>query len=250
MDTITDGEIEKLEKVVVQMEKSVQGNGSPDVMKYEELNNLFHEMTANIAGHARLKKIQQSLNPTRSRESPTGPLGTGSISKFPASTTEKSWMRSKQRTRGKREQLTREHILRGLEVQERLKQKSPFIPLYKRGKLSSILKGRRRGFQFFSNGGLIMLLPEVKKHYGKLNFLIDGEWVDSKSTSIEKDTNPATDEVIAEFPTATKEEAIRAVEAAHRAFQTWRNVSIRDRAYMMFSMHHKFRENFESFAGS
>ncbi len=90
-----------------------------------------------------------------------------------------------------------------------------------------------------------MLLPEVKKHYGKLKFLIDGEWVDSKSTSIEQDTNPATDEVIAEFSNATKEEALKAVDAAHRAFQTWRNVPLRERAYMLFTMHHKFRDNFE-----
>jgi len=65
-----------------------------------------------------------------------------------------------------------------------------------------------------------MLLPEVKKHYGKLKLLIDGEWVDSRSRKVEIDTNPATDEAIAEFPNATKEEAIRAVEAAHRAFIT------------------------------
>jgi len=90
-----------------------------------------------------------------------------------------------------------------------------------------------------------MLLPEVKKHYGKLKFLIDGEWVDSKSSNIEIDTNPATDEAIAELPNATKEEAIKAVEAAHRAFQTWRNVPIRDRAYTMFTMHHKFRDHFD-----
>lgn len=90
-----------------------------------------------------------------------------------------------------------------------------------------------------------MLLPEVKKHYGKLKFLIDGEWVDSKSSNVEIDTNPATDEAIAEIPSATKEEAIRAVEAAQRAFQSWRNVPIRDRAYMMFTMHHKLRDNFE-----
>ena len=90
-----------------------------------------------------------------------------------------------------------------------------------------------------------MLLPEVKKHYGKLKLLIDGEWVESKSTNIEQDTNPATDEVIAEFPSATKEEAVAAVEAAHKAFESWRNVPLRDRAYMLFSMHGKFRQHFE-----
>jgi malonate-semialdehyde dehydrogenase (acetylating)/methylmalonate-semialdehyde dehydrogenase len=90
-----------------------------------------------------------------------------------------------------------------------------------------------------------MLLPEVKKHYGKLKLLIDGEWVESRSSNIQQDTNPATDEVIAEFPLAAREEALAAVEAAHKAFQTWRNVPLRDRAYMLFTMHGKFRERFE-----
>ncbi len=55
------------------------------------------------------------------------------------------------------------------------------------------------------------LLPEVKKHYGMLKLLIDGEWVESKSTQIHEDVNPATGEVIAEFPTATTQEARAAV---------------------------------------
>jgi malonate-semialdehyde dehydrogenase (acetylating)/methylmalonate-semialdehyde dehydrogenase len=90
-----------------------------------------------------------------------------------------------------------------------------------------------------------MLLPEVKEHYGKLKFLIDGEWVESRSSNIQQDTNPATDGVIAEFPLATREEALAAVEVAHKAFQTWRNVPLRERAYMLFTMHGKFRERFE-----
>jgi malonate-semialdehyde dehydrogenase (acetylating)/methylmalonate-semialdehyde dehydrogenase len=89
------------------------------------------------------------------------------------------------------------------------------------------------------------LLPEVKKHYGKLKFLINGEWVDSKSTDIQRTTNPATDEVIAEFPSATEEEALDAVKAAHQAFQTWKDVSMRDRARMLFGMHAKFEEHYE-----
>ena len=58
----------------------------------------------------------------------------------------------------------------------------------------------------------------MKKNYGQLKFLIHGEWVDSQSDLIQQNTNTATDEMIAEFPTATKEEALRAVEAAHQAF--------------------------------
>ncbi len=89
------------------------------------------------------------------------------------------------------------------------------------------------------------LLPEVKKHYGKLKFLINGEWVDSRSTDIHQTTNPATGEVIAEFPTATKEEALAAVKAAHGAFQTWKYVPLRDRGRLLFGMHAKFEEHYE-----
>jgi malonate-semialdehyde dehydrogenase (acetylating)/methylmalonate-semialdehyde dehydrogenase len=87
--------------------------------------------------------------------------------------------------------------------------------------------------------------PEVKTHYGRLKLLIDGEWVDSRSTVVETDTNPATGEPIAELPQATREEAEAAVAAAARAFQSWKNVSMRDRAYMLFSMHAKFREHYD-----
>ena len=89
------------------------------------------------------------------------------------------------------------------------------------------------------------LIPEVKKHYGKMKLFIDGEWVDSQSTDIQETTNPATDEVIAEFPAATKEEALAAVEAANRAFKDWKNCSLRDRARLLFSMHAKFEEHYE-----
>ena len=88
-----------------------------------------------------------------------------------------------------------------------------------------------------------MLIPEVKPHYGRLKFLIGGEWVDSKSNRVEPDPNPATGESIAEFSQATPEEAVQAVEAAHQAFQTWKNVPMRERAYMLFTMHNQFREH-------
>ena len=88
-------------------------------------------------------------------------------------------------------------------------------------------------------------LPEVKKHYGKLKLFINGEWVESKSTEVREDTNPATDEVIAEFPTATEAEARAAVEAAHNAFAIWKDVPMRERARMLFDMRAKFEEHFD-----
>jgi len=90
-----------------------------------------------------------------------------------------------------------------------------------------------------------MRVPEVKSNYGRLKLCINGEWVDSESTKINEDTNPATGEVIAEFPTATTEEARAAVEAAHGAFQDWKELPLRDRATLLFNMRGKFLEHYD-----
>jgi malonate-semialdehyde dehydrogenase (acetylating) / methylmalonate-semialdehyde dehydrogenase len=88
------------------------------------------------------------------------------------------------------------------------------------------------------------ILPEVKKQYGMQKLLINGEWIDSKSTEIHENLNPATGEVISQFPTATKEEARAAVEAANDAFMTWKNYPMRERARLLFNMRGKFEEHF------
>ncbi|MFP4037863.1 MAG: aldehyde dehydrogenase family protein, partial [Desulfobacteraceae bacterium] len=90
-----------------------------------------------------------------------------------------------------------------------------------------------------------MKLEEVKKHYGRLKFLINGEWVEASAADSQEVTNPATGEVIAELPVATRDEAVAAVEAAHKGFLEWREVPMRDRAYKLFSMHARFRENYD-----
>ncbi len=89
------------------------------------------------------------------------------------------------------------------------------------------------------------LLQEVKQHYGKLKLLINGEWVESASTEIHETTNPATGEVIAEFPTATRDEAHDAVKAAHDAFQMWKDFPMRERARLMFKMVAQFEKHYD-----
>lgn len=88
-------------------------------------------------------------------------------------------------------------------------------------------------------------LKEVKKHYGKLPLFINGEWIESKSTVINQTTNPATGEVIAEFPTATKEEARAAAVAAQNGFEAWREVAVRERGRKLFDLRAKFEEKFD-----
>jgi malonate-semialdehyde dehydrogenase (acetylating)/methylmalonate-semialdehyde dehydrogenase len=89
------------------------------------------------------------------------------------------------------------------------------------------------------------VLPEVKKQYGRQKFYINGEWVESGSGVVSVNTNPGTGEAISELPQATSEEARAAVEAAHVAFGTWRDVPMRDRAGMLFDLRGTFKERYD-----
>ncbi len=89
------------------------------------------------------------------------------------------------------------------------------------------------------------LLPEVQKHYGKLKCYINGSWVESESDLIYEDVNPATGEVIAEFPSATDSEIEAAIDAAQGAVAKWREVPLRDKARYLFDLRGKFEEHFD-----
>ncbi len=89
------------------------------------------------------------------------------------------------------------------------------------------------------------VLPEVQKHYGKLKLYINGQWVDSESDVIYEDVNPATGEVIAEFPSATDSEIEQAVQSAQAALSSWRDVPLRDKARHLFDLRGKFEEHFD-----
>lgn len=89
------------------------------------------------------------------------------------------------------------------------------------------------------------LLPEVKPHYGKLKLLIGGEWVDSRSSMVHETPNPATGDIIAQYPTATKDEARAAVEAAQKGFVALNKIALRERAKMLFDMRQKFEDRFD-----
>jgi DNA-binding GntR family transcriptional regulator len=119
VDKMKNGDIEKMEKIVNRMEAIVNGHSKPDVLKYEELNNLFHDTTAHIAGHGRLKKIHQSLNNQVKRMAYRSFQDLNHL-KESCEYHRKIVEAMKDRDKGLAEQLTREHILRGLEVQNKM----------------------------------------------------------------------------------------------------------------------------------
>lgn len=64
--------------------------------------------------------------------------------------------------------------------------------------------------------------------------LIDGKLVDGSSTL--DVINPATEEVLAQCPRASQEQAEQAVQAAHKAFSAWKRVPLEERRAMILKL--------------
>ncbi len=77
---------------------------------------------------------------------------------------------------------------------------------------------------------------------------INGEWVDSTSTTIGDVWCPATGEKIASVAYSTKEDVDAAVKAAKEAFWEWRSTPPLSRARYLFRLKDAFEENFEDIA--
>ena len=77
----------------------------------------------------------------------------------------------------------------------------------------------------------------------EIPLIIDGKKVQSKSEQWLDVLNPATQEVVARVPMATKEEVAAAVASAQKAFKTWSKVSITNRMRIMFKLQQLIREH-------
>ncbi len=77
----------------------------------------------------------------------------------------------------------------------------------------------------------------------KVKLLIDGEWVESQTTEWHDIVNPATQQVLAKVPFATAAEVDAAVNAAQRAFQTWKLTPIGARMRIMLKLQALIREH-------
>ena len=86
-----------------------------------------------------------------------------------------------------------------------------------------------------------MTLPVMK------NF-INGEWVESKTTTFGDVWNPAKGEKIATVPYGVKEDVDMAVQAAKAAYPEWRATPPLSRARYLFRLKEAFEENFEEIA--
>lgn len=73
--------------------------------------------------------------------------------------------------------------------------------------------------------------------------LIDGQWVESQTSEWHDIVNPATQEVLAKVPFATADEVDAAINAAQRAFQTWKLTPIGARMRIMLKLQALIREH-------
>ncbi|MDB5819296.1 MAG: mmsA [Rhizobacter sp.] len=84
----------------------------------------------------------------------------------------------------------------------------------------------------------------------RVPLVINGEFVQSKTTQWREVRNPATQEVLALVPMATLDELDAAVAAAKKAFKTWKVASIGTRARVFLKLQQLIRENMADVAAT
>ncbi len=85
-------------------------------------------------------------------------------------------------------------------------------------------------------------------HFMREANLIDGEWVQADSGATIDVTNPATGLKIGTVPKSGKAETRRAIEAAERAFRTFRKTSALDRSKLLRKLHDAIMDNQDALA--
>lgn len=83
-----------------------------------------------------------------------------------------------------------------------------------------------------------------------VKLLINGEWVESRTSEWRDIVNPATQQVLARVPFATAEELNAAVTAAKEAFKSWRKTPIGTRARIFLKYQQLIRENMKTLAAT
>jgi malonate-semialdehyde dehydrogenase (acetylating)/methylmalonate-semialdehyde dehydrogenase len=79
-------------------------------------------------------------------------------------------------------------------------------------------------------------LSIVKSKTRKLQYCVNNEWKESKTTKYMPVTDSSTGEIIGEAPCCTREEVMEAVAAAKAAFPKWRATPIQQRIQVMFRL--------------
>jgi malonate-semialdehyde dehydrogenase (acetylating) / methylmalonate-semialdehyde dehydrogenase len=75
-----------------------------------------------------------------------------------------------------------------------------------------------------------------KKSIKKLRYYVDGQWLESKTTTYMDCYNPSTGEVMAVAPQCTSEEVESAIRSAKEAFPAWADTPVSKRVQVLYRM--------------
>ena len=81
-----------------------------------------------------------------------------------------------------------------------------------------------------------------------VKMLLDGKFIESRTSEWHDVINPATQEVLAQVPFATDDELHAAVASAKKAFKTWKNTPLAARARIMLKLQALVREHMSRIA--
>src|SRR5258707_6043146 len=87
-----------------------------------------------------------------------------------------------------------------------------------------------------------------KNHIPAVKLLLDGKFIDSRTSEWHDVVNPATEEVLAQVPFTTDEEINAAVASAKQAYKTWKNTPLATRARTMLKLQALVREHMSRIA--
>ncbi|ENX20474.1 CoA-acylating methylmalonate-semialdehyde dehydrogenase [Acinetobacter sp. CIP 102136] len=90
--------------------------------------------------------------------------------------------------------------------------------------------------------------PQQSTGFTTAKLLINGEFVESKTSHWQDIVNPATQEVLGQVPFATTEEVNAAIAAAQNALASWRQTPIQARMRIMLKLQDLIRSNLKSIA--
>ncbi|MEF3329023.1 MULTISPECIES: CoA-acylating methylmalonate-semialdehyde dehydrogenase [Oceanobacillus] len=82
----------------------------------------------------------------------------------------------------------------------------------------------------------------------ELKNYVGGRWMEAKTDKTAPVYNPATGETIANVPISTQEDVEHAIQAAHKAFETWKDVAVPKRSRILFKYQQLLVANWEELA--
>src|SRR4030081_3211883 len=88
----------------------------------------------------------------------------------------------------------------------------------------------------------------LAQHIPAVKLLLDGKFLDSRTSEWHDVVNPATQEVLAQVPFATDDEINAAVASAKQAYKTWKNTPLAARARIMLKLQALVRDHMSRIA--